>query len=147
VALLCKVFIINDLNEYFIMVLSELQEKWLVSLETSPAEKQTIGKLGVKVGDSYTACCLGELHVIACKEKGLGVPFGSRGMIEDNGFRHLLDSFKEYGLVNDVGWFKEFIVFDNRTYHSLSELNDMGVSWKEIAKIIRENPENVFTNE
>ena len=129
------------------MVLTELQEKWLVSLETSPAEKQTIGKLGVKVGDSYAACCLGELHVIACKEKGLGMPFGFKDRIEDSDNGYRLTSYREYGLRSGVGEFSKPIVFNNRTYHSLSQLNDMGVSWKEIAKIIRDNPENVFTNE
>jgi hypothetical protein len=129
------------------MVLTELQEKWLVSLETSPPEKQTRSNLGVKVGDSYVACCLGELHVIACKEKGLGMPFGSRSRIEDSGNYYILTSYREYGIRSGGGAFNRHIDFKGQAYHSLSELNDMGASWKEIAKIIRENPENVFTNE
>jgi hypothetical protein len=130
------------------MKLTELQEKWLVSLETSPPEKKTISRLGSKDGDSYVACCLGELHVTACKEKGVN-PFNEWGRIIDEGNYNRLStySYLEYGLMSSLGGFKEFIVFDNRTYHSLSELNDLGVSWKEIAKIIRENPENVFINE
>lgn len=122
------------------------QKEWLQSLEQHP-ERQMAHRLGIMKPDgTYEACCLGEAGLITgtcfwSKEGELVVkdeyiPFRLKGGMA----KHLLDgeAFKAMGLLSANG--KSAI----QNKMSLSELNDNGKTWPELAAIIRKNPENWF---
>jgi len=115
------------------------QEAWLQDLEKTRA-KQTGGYLH----DANGWCCLGR----ACKV--LGVPsknVSSMGapMYEFGGEDSLAPPsvVKALRLRDDQG---ALAVHTSEGDRYLTELNDTGWTFKQIAKYIRENPRNVFTN-
>lgn len=114
--------------------LNELHKKWLKSLREHP-ERQGKKKLGHIINTDtkeYTACCLGELLCIYKK----GNVFNNKGDIVDGSSEVILnDSYKELGLYSPVGRSRDL------ASPTLSQLNDNGKSWPEIADIIESNPE------
>jgi hypothetical protein len=138
-------------------VLGPLQEMWLKSLEEHP-ERQIDGVLGRGSEKQYFACCLGELHICACRINNLPLPFEDGLIVDildaseevkekDNNNKVLTESYIKYGLSSSVGSISGgWRGSDGYTAHqSLASVNDSGVPWKEIAKFIRENPRKVFT--
>lgn len=117
-----------------------IQLKWLESLETHP-ERQLTGQLAkfVSLGiEEYRACCLGEYCIIA----GVG-DFSEDGDYEVGKSYALVDeSWKDLGLYSSDGAFENEYRLDG--YRSLASMNDNGMTWLQIAKFVRENPEKVF---
>lgn len=120
------------------MILTEIQEKWLQALESGNYKQ---GKhLLRSSNDEY--CCLG----VACellnynREK-------QETCYSYNGRSEVLPSMKELGLYSLSGNFHIPVNYDNIPYYNLAALNDAGLSFKDIASMIRSNPENVFAPE
>lgn len=111
---------------------AELIEKWLEALE-SGKYRQTQGSLSCSYGlQSQAFCCLGVAAVVA-KDGGIRV---SDDDIQN--YAVLADSLaKKYGIDNS-GSFKTPIEYRGKKYMSLVDLNDEGVRFKTIARIIRE---------
>jgi hypothetical protein len=109
--------------------LGPLQTKWLEALESGEYKQQTDNVLRNLSG----FCCLGVANEV-CE---LGE--------SDRGY--LIHTYSYIGLRDEEGTF-ELPVEDRSTYigrRSLTTMNDSGMfTFKEIAKYIRENPENVF---
>lgn len=119
--------------------LGPLQKAWVKELREHP-ERQIMGELGSGNIDKFKACCLGQLHVCA---KGKNA-FNERGEIDDGDLGYL-HSCTDYGLRSSGGSLKDFHSFSNGTYTCLSNANDGGVPWSELADFIEQNPEKVFT--
>lgn len=115
--------------------LGPIQEAWLQSLEQHP-ERQLQGALGKKNDDgSYKACCLGELGLIA-------------SLCEwSNNILHIIGqpglAFTLSNIYNKVG-LRGSNGVAMPPHDSLARLNDRGVTWPEIAAIVRANPESYF---
>ena len=121
-----------------------IQTKWLESLENNP-ERQTNGHLGTKLSDgTYKACCLGELAITAglaqWNELNELVVFNSMG----NSLAYLHGVHDKVGLHSPTGRVPERCQKTYPSKPSLSQLNDNGKTWPEIAAIVRENPEDYF---
>lgn len=129
------------------MKLGEIQQKWVNSLREHP-ERQMTGCLGAlnSVG-TYNACCLGEALCVLARHEGKPLPFTEKNYIADNGDYYYLDSsFKKIGLRNEQGQFRGKINFNGNIIISLSQMNDNGTSWSEIADFIEGNPYEIFTH-
>lgn len=111
--------------------------KWVEELESGNWEqrKDYLSKNGKH-------CCLGVACELYQKEVGdLEVRADESGIVFYNGQQHSLPTkVREWlGLVHRGGTFGE--------EGSLIRLNDSGISFKEIAKVIREEPEKLFLHE
>ncbi len=126
------------------MNLTEIQEKWLSELEAHP-ERQMKGSLGRKdKNGNIKCCCLGQ----ACLIINENAEWYNDSILESNHNRSAL-SWQDnaiLGLNSINGVLKETAFINNINYKSLVDMNDEGLTWPEIAKYIRENPENVFKN-
>lgn len=124
------------------MELGEIQKAWIKSLRENP-NKQGWGTLGIK-DNNY--CCLGEALCVLKSIKNESLKYGVHGELIDGKDEHYLtDSYKELGLYDEKGRLDDKITHDFRSYSSISEMNDCGLTWLEIADYIEQNPENVFT--
>lgn len=119
-----------------------IQTKWLESLEQNP-ERQEKEKLGIiRPNDSYGACCLGELGLMA----GL-CEFNSKGELyvigekTSNSTGILSGVHEQVGLYSACGSPKKY----NDGHSALTFLNDNKCTWPEIAAIIRANPTVYFS--
>ena len=131
--------------------LGPIQKEWIRRLREHP-ERQTEGMLAAKVGDSYKACCLGEGLLTLCEANKIEPMWKTRFdsdtvylhsvTPEDDEEYHVLkrNDFEGLGLRDQNGSFEEAL----ENYACLTEMNDDGVSWSEIADYIEQNPENVF---
>jgi len=128
-------------------MLTELQEKWLQALESGEYEQ-----CRERLFDSVGYCCLG----VAVKV--MGYEFECNG--EFLGEKQCLTNYLEIGLHDNEG-------FPDRTYASsirdfiasefklkvgqpglpLTALNDNGLTFKQIAQVIRKFPQAYFTGE
>lgn len=121
--------------------LGKLQREWINTLRKHP-ERQLREALGELNKDgSYKCCCLGQAKIIIETSKGNNYRscFNESARLEDRGGQyHLLNSFDDIGLINEVGDSKR------GGGYSLSELNDIGYSWGEIADILEADPELYF---
>lgn len=118
--------------------LGPIQEKWLKSLEDHP-ERQMAGRLGLKTSeDTYTACCLGEAGLIAgvCEWNEYGMLLTKES--NDDGL--LSGVYYSLGLRSASGK-----PLDTTMHDTLASLNDNGHTWPQIAKLLREHPEQYFT--
>lgn len=114
---------------------AELIEKWLEALE-SGFLKQGTGQLVENYGTKKARyCCLGvACQVVADNEvRKLDLKAYSD---DDQGL--LDDSVAKVLGINDSGNFRLPVVHRGKSYNSLVDLNDGGVKFKTIARIIRE---------
>ena len=134
-----------------IMELGPIQKKWIETLKKYP-ERQLKGQLGImKENGEIKLCCLGQLGLISkhmkwSKDKEfkyLKCTDPNDANKFSNGFFRF--TFNEVGLLDSAGIFKKAVYINENKYISLSNMNDGGVSWLEIAKYVESNPDNVFT--
>lgn len=128
--------------------LGPLQKEWIARLRANP-EKQMREALGrkTKEKDEYKACCLGEaglmLGTLEWKEFGNSQLLILRNPGEGNGMT--LYAHEKLGLRTSNGSFWELHLPENeKVFASLSDMNDNGYTWAEIADYIEANPTNVF---
>lgn len=125
------------------------QLQWLDDLESGKFEQ---GKCYLHVysdGNDDKFCCLG----VACFRFSSIKPSKSGGVaFYDSGCHYPTEeAVKILHLKDRVGTFRNEAKIDamhagTMIINALTEMNDSGFTFKEIAKYIRENPENVFTN-
>lgn len=113
--------------------LTELQEKWLKALE-SGRYKQS--KHFLKRDGGY--CCLG----VACRITGKkfnrkGLCEGMEGVVPDS-------VKKELRLRSSEGHGTQYFEIDGCQFVALASANDHGASFRQIAALVRANPENFF---
>ncbi len=127
------------------MELGPIQKAWIKSLKEHP-ERQNKNFLGyILSSGEYKACCLGEIHIIGCKMRSLPIPF-YEGRIKDGECEStLIDSYKDYGLRSHTGYFDYEVEIKGIIYTSLTDMNDKGLTWPEIADYVEAHPENVFS--
>lgn len=131
------------------------QEAWLQRLETAPPERQiTVGRLGIKYPNGHIrTCCLGEALFVLDEEKANEQLDKLRKLMDTHPekdqilkpFRReqlLTYSYHKMGLYDSRGAIQGNN--DLKGHHCLSQANDKGVTWKEIAAFIRANPIAVF---
>lgn len=124
---------------------SPLISLWLSQLEQYP-ERQTKTILGEGTPRKYKACCLGEAELCIHRIAKTKLPFvKTSSQLPDQIFSGVeeqvlsKESYEKLKLRNDKGSIL------NGKYSSLTYMNDDGgITWPEIAKFIRENPEKVF---
>ena len=107
---------------------SEFIELWAQALE-SGKYKQGILYLWTK-NDRY--CCLGVACVIAKENNIKGIN------IEQDREKVLPKTMSNFLKMSARGEFKCDIIYNKKIYTSLTHLNDRGITFKTIAKIIRE---------
>lgn len=114
---------------------ADIAEKWVNALE-SGEYKQTRGKLQ----DQYGYCCLGVLCDLAIQENVIPEP-----ILDDNYYVYGENKIIYYLPVKVLKWagMKDTSGTYGEEYNVLSYKNDNGSSFKEIAKIIRENVDNL----
>lgn len=118
---------------------------WLSQLEKYP-ERQTKTILGEGTPRKYKACCLGEAELCIHRIAKTKLPFVKTSSQSPNQIfseaRTLVlsdESYQKLKLNGDAGDIRD------ERYSSLANMNDDGgLTWPEIAKFIRENPEKVF---
>lgn len=147
--------------------LGPIQEAWVRSLEQHP-ERQGFGTLGVlhQNGVDYRACCLGELKITAARiSRGrcfnlshLFMQSAPTPRYLEDGFGstdYLNNSWEKYGLNSPTGKLSCGMiclgiiaggrVTEKLLIASLADMNDMGYSWQQIATLVRQRPDWVFT--
>lgn len=119
----------------------EALELWLTTLEQHP-ERQTTDVLA-KVGETekdYKFCCLGQLCHLLYEEDEIVRDDQNCNYGKDKTTYILPQEIVDFmGFNGQVGEIAE-------KEESLADMNDNGVTWPEIAKFIRENPEKVFVS-
>jgi hypothetical protein len=131
-------------------VLGPLQKEWVRCLR-SKAFKQTRGCLfrldGVAKGETIPNCCLGVACLVA-EANGVTLQFVDvRSQLIVNGKGSVLPEpvVEKMRFHNHWGFLHSPIVTDdNQTCVELTEANDNGVTFKEIADFVEANPEAVF---
>lgn len=109
-----------------------LTQLWLDALESGQYH-QTKGSLSNNYGSSRQSfCCLGVLCVVA-KNSGLNI---KDDVIENNDV--LPKSISRIMGLDALGTFKTPVHYRGHSYDHLADLNDKGVRFKTIARIIRE---------
>lgn len=119
--------------------LGKLQLNWIKKLESGRYKQTREGFLR----DENGYCCLGICERI---EDNLQKDLDGSYITKDKSHNNIVlskNTMKKYSFRADTGKaLKEIIIGDN-SYISLADMNDEGVTFKEIAEIIRENP-NIF---
>lgn len=119
-------------------VYTELQEAWLHDLEHTRV-KQGKGKLHQYEWDRHTYCCLGR----ACKV--LKIPNdGTVNIFDGAVFKYLGKDSVLPALVQDRLCLYHDNGSDTTETNCLAEMNDAGMSFKNIAKAIRATPWRYF---
>lgn len=124
------------------MELGPIQKAWIASLRANP-ERRMSGTLGRRYSDgTYKACCLGEGGLIAGVCEWVEDRLQVKGTDVNGGCTFYLknEAYESLGLINEKGQH-----ISNPEF-SLSELNDFGKTWPEIADILEKNPEDYFTH-
>lgn len=109
------------------------QEAWLHDLETTKT-KQAIGILHSRKGLKNSYCCLGRACVVLKVERTIEdkrIEYEGSDQVLSYAARDRLHLFSTNG-------------HDKRSNSTLTELNDKGMSFKEIAKTVRSDPWNWF---
>ncbi len=122
--------------------MTEIQEEWLKALE-SGRYQQGCGTL--RSGGTY--CCLG----VFCELQS-DVTFDALNMQyrqDRDLFTAYLteDLYKRLGLRSKTGELVQPITFNSYPRRTLAEMNDNGMTFKDIAAYIRANPTNVFRSD
>ena len=110
--------------------MTELQEQWLKALESGEFKQTdaTLQEVDDEGNDRY--CCLG----VACRIAGV------KGKLEGGSLAKYPEVMDVFGFYNDLGGARAYINM------SLATLNDEGKTFKQIAEIVRANPEHYFVN-
>lgn len=126
-------------------ILGPFQKEWLNRLESFP-ERQHKGRLGRKTDDGYKACCIGEAALVCGEGYFDNIGFLHTNSLEVEGVSSSngLLNYNKMGLFGPEGPLKDTVVVKGETCGFLSVLNDLHMTWPEIAAYIRANPENVF---
>ena len=115
--------------------MNDIQTKWVEALESGDYKQ---GKTYLRDSeDRY--CCLG----VACEVMGVEAVRHSTYYVYNNS-DILLNNFDKLGLRSEHGHFEGCITYNDYNYLSLTHMNDKGLSFKEIATLIRENESEVF---
>jgi len=137
------------------MKIGPIQEVWLQRLENNP-DIQMESSLGYMDSMCYKACCLGEYLLTYYRENGWEISQLWRSKEDD---MYLVDgdteevlktSYEKLGLFSSNGAFGLSDDDDDddevgSDVMSLSDMNDNGWTWPEIAAWVRKHPELVFT--
>jgi len=135
----------------------KIQTAWIKALKDHP-ERQCAGSLGYTTEEDdietpYMACCLGELLLVDARINNKPMPFDG-GKLEDHDpnsddYSSALPeySWDRLGLYDSEGnsIYDEVLMIGKKGYPSLSDANDSGATWTEIAEFVEENLEQVFT--
>lgn len=142
------------------MELGPIQKQWIADLRTYP-ERQYTNRLGIlQPGGIVRLCCLGqglvtlkggvaeafridETAIKDLTETFCLFDFNSSGFPESG---ELVGSYSLLGLRDMVGSFTEPFNFDGYNIYTLTDANDSGMSWSEIADFMEKNPEKVFVH-
>ena len=123
----------------------EILELWLTTLEQHP-ERQTTGVLGEVLEEGKEKfCCLGQLceiyydSSIKIVDKNSNITFNGEDIALPSDLQNFMGFYGDEGLI--LGEQPEK---DGTTFNTLTEMNDDGCTWPEIAAFIRANPEQVF---
>lgn len=123
---------------------TDIQLEWLDYLESNP-KQQIAGNLGKVVEGKERFCCLGAAEKVCgtfYKPEGLKslLVFGKEsalGVLTS-------ETKKRLNLRSSRGDFQTCCFVGSEYYECLTQMNDRGMTWAEIAQYIRENPTNVF---
>jgi len=128
------------------MKLGKLQGAWIQSLKKNP-ERQMSSQLGNGAPKCYTACCLGELHIVHHKLSKKKLPFDNGALRDGKHGTILGNSWRKYALRDSSGAFKTPVMLEDKDEKcvSLANMNDRGVTWTQIAEYVENNLDNVFT--
>lgn len=128
-------------------VLNTYQKIWLEDLENT-TELQNANKLHTCVDGINAFCCLGRACYVLgleSEEKKSVIWYFSKGNPKGKTSTYAPRSvITKLKLRSNAGDFENPITYNGIEYPNLTEMNDAGISFKEIAAIIRTNPENVF---
>lgn len=126
------------------MKLGKIQKAWVDSLKKHP-ERQTTLILGKGNLRNYKACCLGEALIVLCRIKKKRIPFKKDGLLCSGKHEDaLVGNYEKIGLRSSLGGLLKPVVQKSKNWVNLSEMNDNGWTWPQIADYIEKNPENVF---
>ena len=114
---------------------NDAQEKWLRDLETTDAKQ---GKSELYEDDRF--CCLGRGAVVCGVSAEELCSISASTLRDDDALDRVRFALR---LRDDCG---SFMVNAAENITALTEMNDNGSSFKEIAAFIRANPWQVFTN-
>lgn len=133
------------------MELGIIQTAWVEYLEANP-ELKGAGWLGKETPDGWKYCCIGGLLMSECARLGTQPKHYYPNGIQDamyltqNFSVSWLEYYEQYGLNDGMGLFTNITAYEGHLYTSLADMNDCKrLTWPQIAKFIRENPEIVFT--
>lgn len=122
----------------------ELTNMWLHNLVNYP-ERQMKNALGEGTMDNYKACCLGEALICIHRQAGTKAFDGRSNVLRSSPkaqaalHQTQVDILRLRSIAGDVSLPGKLADSD-----SLTEMNDDGKSWVEIAKFIYKNPFRVF---
>lgn len=137
---------------------TQVQLDWIKALREHP-ERQTQGSLGEKnpITGELRLCCLGQ--ALLCLNPDIKFSCGGISLLDEGDditasaltkSRVLINSYKKLNLRSSNGSllksYKEHPEKKGYSYDSLTEMNDHGFTWIQLADYIETNPENVFTN-
>lgn len=140
--------------------LGPIQQAWIADLRANPG-KQITGTLATKKEDGTVgACCLGQALITICRLEGMDEPWIKRVVFDREDLRDgmegdfdtkVLKSYKKLGLKSSNGVFDttsdiqpQPAKVGDKEYLCLTEMNDKGMTWLEIADFIEANPDLVF---
>ena len=112
------------------------QKKWIAALRSGEYE-QSKGKLKCRTG----FCCLGVWLDICGVEWKNSLNFSSY-----KGYEYSLPdaNYKELGLKSDDGLIDPPITYNNDIHKYLTDCNDRGLTFEEIADLCEQYPESIF---
>lgn len=114
---------------------AEFITKWIEAL-TSGEYKQTKGALEIREDAGSSYCCLGVACVVATKNHVRNIDIGEHQNVL--GSEQLPDTLARFLGIDSSGHFDIPIRYRGKSYDSLIDLNDEGVTFKVIARIILE---------
>ncbi len=125
---------------------TKFQRQWLQALEAG-RYNQTQGWLGMRLGNKKVGyCCLGVAYKVAGVRPKLATDAGQENVLSFDGESGTL-CVKMRDRLKLHGYNGKFLVeprIEGKHYASLADMNDKGLTHKQIAAYIRANPENVF---
>ena len=138
------------------MELGKIQKAWIADLRKYPERQMTgmLGKKNIETGE-IKACCLGQALLTLCEIKDIEPIFSDDSSLCDISSPDFPRySYTELGLIGERGDLLYQVSSDSfsrdsklgkeKKYYSLSEMNDGGLTWSDIADYIETHPENIF---